>query len=98
NREIVLLWRALRAIVWVRGNLWLHRLDAVRTGIAAMPVEGPASPAEMRETAWSVRAAARLVPNATCLTQALSGQYLLARRGKRSVVEISIPADDPQFK
>jgi len=30
---------------------------------------------------WTVRAAARFVPRATCLTQVLAAQILLARRG-----------------
>ena len=37
---------------------------------------------DLREIAWSVSATARLVPGATCLTQALAGDWLLARRGR----------------
>ncbi|TIV06075.1 MAG: lasso peptide biosynthesis B2 protein, partial [Mesorhizobium sp.] len=40
--------------------------------------------------AWGVAAAARLVPGASCLTQALAGQYLLARQGNASKISIGI--------
>ena len=42
---------------------------------------------------WMSAAAARLVPYASCLTQALSGQYLLARQGNASKIRIGIERD-----
>ena len=47
----------------------------------------------MRRIAWGISAAARLVPFATCLTQALAGQYMLARSGKASQIRIGINRD-----
>ena len=52
----------------------------------------PASRADLAEVAWSVRNAARLVPGATCLTQASAGQLLLARRGLATTIRLSVPA------
>ena len=43
-----------------------------------------------RVVAWSVAAASRLVPGANCLTQALAGQLLLARRGRASRIRIGV--------
>lgn len=48
---------------------------------------------ELRRTAWGVRNAARLVPGATCLTQALAAQFLLARAGHRSQIRIGVAKD-----
>ena len=48
---------------------------------------------DMREVAWAVAASARVVPGASCLTQAMAGRWLLARRGWESVVELSLPME-----
>ncbi|WP_256375874.1 lasso peptide biosynthesis B2 protein [Caulobacter sp. S45] len=55
-----------------------------------MPARASAAPPawKMRRVHWGVSAAARLVPRATCLTQALAGQYLLACRGYRTEMRI----------
>lgn len=88
--EAALLARALPVVARVRVRLWSRRLDDVRRAIAGFAPRAPAALADMREIAWSVRVAARLVPGATCLTQALAGQALLAARGLRSRVEITL--------
>jgi hypothetical protein len=50
----------------------------------------PAAPARddgvIASVAWSVAAAARRIPFATCLSQALAVQFLLARRGIESTL------------
>jgi hypothetical protein len=43
--------------------------------------------------AWAVPAASRYVPRATCLTQALSAQVLLARRGYPAELRIGVARD-----
>ncbi|MGY6552107.1 MAG: lasso peptide biosynthesis B2 protein [Erythrobacter sp.] len=40
--------------------------------------------------AWAVNHASRLVPGASCLTQALALQYLLAREGMQAVMRIGV--------
>jgi hypothetical protein len=42
---------------------------------------------------WAVRAVSRFVPGATCLTQALSAQTLLAQSGHDSRIEIGVAKD-----
>lgn len=96
-RECVLLLDALRATAWARTTLSVRGLDRARARIAAVPASTPADLADMREVAWSVRHAARLVPKATCLTQALAGQLLLAERGRRSEIRISAPLSEERF-
>lgn len=97
-RDRAHLRRALAAVLHVRLALWRHRLAAVRRRTAALPAERAPGLEDMRLVAWSVAATARAVPGATCLTQALAGQYLLARRGCASVVRLSVsgPAEAPQ--
>ena len=100
-RKPLLLARALVAVLRVRVGLWLRSGAAVRADIARHHSRHHSrhrasvapTPGALREVAWSVRAAARLVPGATCLTQAHAGQLLLARRGMGSVVRLSVPAD-----
>jgi hypothetical protein len=42
---------------------------------------------------WAVRAAARRVPGASCLTQALALHYLMGRAGHVSQVRIGVAKD-----
>lgn len=86
--------KALTAVAWVRMALWRHRLERVRRQIAANPVQAEAGIEDLRVVAWSVVATARVIPAATCLTQALAGQYLLARRGFYSTVRLSVCGTD----
>lgn len=60
---------------------------------ATPAVDNPSAP-ELVRIAWGIRNAARLVPGASCLTQALSGQFILARRGKASQIRIGVARDD----
>lgn len=95
GREVGLLLRALGAVVLVRGHLWRGDHHRLRGLIDRHPApRGRAVPrAELAEIAWSVRNAAKLVPGATCLTQASAGQLLLARRGYATTVRLSVTAD-----
>lgn len=49
-----------------------------------------ASDEDVRRLAWSVRNAARVVPGASCLTQAMAAQFLLARSGRRSQIQLGV--------
>jgi hypothetical protein len=49
-----------------------------------------------RQYVWAVRAVSRHVPGATCLTQALAAQALLARSGHKSRIEIGVRKDEQQ--
>ncbi len=91
-QKSVWFFRALVTLIAVRIQLSLRRADVIRAGIVAHAAVTPPDTWEMRLTNWSVTQAARLVPRATCLTQAFAGQQMLARRGKQSMVRISIPA------
>ncbi|KEP71394.1 hypothetical protein DL1_07340 [Thioclava dalianensis] len=88
---------ALATVLRVRIALSLNRADIWRARNAALCAQVPSGAPQncdhhLREIAWSVGAAARLVPVASCLTQALAGQYLLAQRGVASDLRLSLPA------
>lgn len=98
RRDALLLWQALGAVLRVRVFLRRGAHHQLRRLIESQPLppgapRGDAVPrAALAEVAWSVRTAARLVPGATCLTQASAGQLLLARRGMATTIRLSVPA------
>ena len=86
----------LRALFWVA---------AVRTGLFLLPfrtvrrltarVSRRAAPIHsVGRCTWAVRASSRYVPAATCLTQALAAQVLLAESGYDSRIEIGVTKDE----
>lgn len=82
--------RCLATVAAVRCGLSLASFRNISQRIARLEAGGEPTVDELRRVAWGVTAASRLVPFASCLTQALSGQYLLAREGKTSQVRIGI--------
>ena len=60
---------------------WLNRQRPGARGLAVIPV---------KSLAWAVATAARRIPRASCLTQALALQYLLARAGKSAQLHIGV--------
>ncbi|WP_292314086.1 lasso peptide biosynthesis B2 protein [Mesorhizobium sp.] len=90
GREVLFLARCLAMVSVVRLALTLSSYNRVRGLITRLDARHDAGIADLRRVAWGVAAAARLVPGASCLTQALAGQYLLARQGKASRISIGI--------
>jgi hypothetical protein len=85
-------------LVWAaRLGLWLLPFAALRRWAGAAPARGaPASTdaPPVERLAWSVSAASRLVPRASCLTQALAGQKLLARHGHPARLHLGVARGD----
>ena len=50
----------------------------------------PAGDGLARRTAWSIDAAARLVPKATCLVRAMAARRLLALKARSSTIRIGV--------
>ncbi|RUX20249.1 lasso peptide biosynthesis B2 protein [Mesorhizobium sp. M2A.F.Ca.ET.042.01.1.1] len=90
GREMLFLARCLAVVSVVRLALTLSSYNRVRGLITRLDARRDAGIADLRRVAWGVAAAARLVPGASCLTQALAGQYLLARQGNASNISIGI--------
>ena len=87
---------ALPAVVSVRLQLWRTTSRHVHERILRRPPGGKDLPATttVESLGNAVARASRLVPHATCLTQALALQHLLRRCGLRSRVEIGFLRGD----
>ena len=90
ERRLVL--RAFFLVCCVRAGLFLLPFRTVQrlTGKVGRQA-GMCHPA--RRCVWAIRAASRFVPRATCLTQALSAQVLLAQAGHNSQIHIGVGKD-----
>lgn len=92
--------RGLRKLVWFAAALPV--VASVRLGLNVLGYRRlsriipentlfpPASPELAARCRWAVERAAGLVPGATCLTQALAGRFLLARRRAGSTITIGV--------
>ncbi|KUM24802.1 hypothetical protein AU467_29275 [Mesorhizobium loti] len=91
--EMLLLMRCLAAVAGMRLALTFSSYNRIRSLVARLKARDDADIADLRRVAWGVAAAARFVPGASCLTQALAGHYLLARQGSASKIRIGIERD-----
>jgi hypothetical protein len=81
------LLRVLVTVVAARVALWVLPVEATRKIITRAAIVTAGS---VEQVVWAVRAASRLVPRASCLTQAIAAQSVLARSGIPSQVEIGV--------
>jgi hypothetical protein len=83
-------WSALAtafvAVAVVRVSLWVLSFGRVLEAIEEHGEGRSRKHSNVERTAWAVEAAARRIPQATCLTQALAAKFLLARGGVASTV------------
>jgi len=84
--------RALFLVGAIRLGLSLVPFQTLRRVVARMAAASPKARQSdhTREIPWAVAAASRLVPNASCLTQALAVQVLLGRGGQQSRLRIGV--------
>lgn len=99
-----LLIKALALLCFVRLGLWFMPLRTLREMVEKIARRRLSSttPQDMlmvRKIAASVRRVSRYVPLASCLTQALAAQFLLARRGQVSNLLIGVTkTEEGEFK
>ncbi len=86
----LLYWRALVTVVRVRLIL---KLLSFRKVAASRPSSQVNASFEPREIAAAVERVARVVPGATCLTQAAAAHYLLARYGHVSQIRVGVKTE-----
>lgn len=85
-KSFIFLW-AIRLGFWILSFPKVHRMVLVKIQRSAYsPYKQPA----IRQVPWAVTVASRYVLKATCLTQALTVQILLAQMGIRSDLRIGI--------
>jgi hypothetical protein len=78
----------IRLSLWVVPFRWLR--SAVRR-VASPPHGAPdPTPGEAERTVQAIEAAARCVPGATCLTQALAAEILLRRAGHPAAIHVGV--------
>ncbi|TPG16509.1 lasso peptide biosynthesis B2 protein [Sphingomonas koreensis] len=88
--ETLRLWGlSFGAVVLVRMALWLTTYKQIRLWLPDAAGQ-PDSRFYGRRVALHVRRAARFVPRASCLTQALAAQFILARSGHCSTIRIGV--------
>jgi hypothetical protein len=86
---------AFWTVVIVRLALCLLPFRILRSWAAGISPHPRPLPVE--SLVWSVKAGARRVPMATCLTQALALQRLLGRAGIASTLEIGVSKERSEF-
>ena len=86
-----LLLRAFFVVGVSRVSLWALPFAIARRVVIATAGEAEGIP--MEGLVWAVKVASRYLPRATCLTQALAAQALLARAGHKSCIEIGVAKD-----
>jgi hypothetical protein len=77
----------------IRLGLTIFSYSTIKRWIPHQTGEATATPETLSRIGWAVRNVARLVPRASCLTQALAAQFLLARSGYRSQLRVGVATD-----
>ena len=83
-----LLVRALFLVSFVRSGLWILPFDFVRRVVLRPRKQEGKDPAV--KLIWAVRTVSPYLPRASCLTQALAAQALLAVSGYPSRIEVGV--------
>ena len=94
--ERLLLLRVLFIVGAARVSLWLLPIAVARKVV--LSAAAFAYETSIDQSIWAVKVASRYVPHATCLTQALAVQALLACAGRESRVEIGVAKDSEKFE
>ncbi len=82
---------AVRVLLWVAPYRWIEA--RLMNPPAATAVAVPAA-----DIALAVTRASKLVPFATCLTQALAGGFLIRRAGSDAIIHFGVAKGDAGFK
>lgn len=94
--EAVLVVFAVRVALWVLPSATILRW--VRADTSRREPHRPAREVEAATIAWAVDAAARRIPRATCLTQAVAGRILLRRYGHAAELRVGVVRDPDGFR
>jgi Transglutaminase-like superfamily len=91
----------LTSVLWLwaaRLGLLLLPFQTVRRLMAKLswpkPTSSKETPPDLERITWAVAVASRYVPAATCLTQALAGQILLAQHGEPALLQIGVAKNE----
>ena len=85
------LLRALWLVLLIRIGLWILPSRTLHRAVAARALRRRIRrPHSVEQITWAVTAAARRVPQATCLTQALAAMVLLAANGHPATLRFGV--------
>lgn len=99
GRDKLLFLQALSALAMVRLALTYSTYKVIERRIARPERLRKSSGVGPGRIAWAIRNMAPIVPGATCLTQALAAQHMMARHGKAASIRIGVAKeDDGAFK
>ena len=87
-RKRWLLIESAALLLLVRAALWLLPFEVLLRWTRRIGRHDGDTPVDA--VVWAVRRSSRLIPGATCLTQALAGRVLLARAGHLSELRIGV--------
>lgn len=92
STEWPLLCMAWAIVCLIRLALWVlpFRILRHRLACVTMRTAPPGAPVTPVHLAWAVAVTSRIVPAASCLTQALATDVLLKRHGYRGTVHIGV--------
>jgi len=91
----LLLTKAAAMVVVVRLGLWLLPYRFIRRVLRSVSVlPNPQDLKRSDRVAWAVQTAARYVPKASCLVQALAGHILLGAEGYPTDLRIGVRKND----
>lgn len=86
-----LLLRATPLVAGVRLALWILPFSAVRRLMLTRRRVSPKVPrVSVNRLSWAVQVAGRLIPGASCLTQALAMQRLMVRAGYQAELRVGV--------
>lgn len=94
--EALLFVEALSLVGLTRLALaWLHFADIEKrlNRLQPYPPQRGANSPSVDQVVWAVKVSSRVVPGATCLTQALAAGALLRRHGHAAKLQISVARD-----
>lgn len=93
GRDRWFLLACIGVVLVVRLGLTLTSYRLVSRWLVSRSAYDVADASELARISLLVPIAARRIPHATCLTQALAGKILLGWRGKRSTIRIGVRPD-----
>ncbi|MEA2338527.1 MAG: hypothetical protein QOE82_2534 [Thermoanaerobaculia bacterium] len=77
-------------VTLVRIGLWILPFRVLHRAVVARSSRRGSSNHSIDAITWAVTAAARRVPRATCLTQALAGMLLLGANGHPAMLRVGV--------
>jgi hypothetical protein len=96
-----LIARCVVLVALVRLSLNCFSLNRVMRGLkrlAGKRKPEPIGEMDFYRIVWAVSAASKVIPRATCLTQALAAQTLLGRRGTMTQLRLGVRRESGQFR